>query len=161
MSRDTRPQGAAFLLAQVGAHAAARFGERVDAVGLSRPQSGILGLLTANPGISQQELAQLLGMLPSRVVALVDEMEEAGLIRRQRDQEDRRRNALALTATGKAALHKVAGIARAHEDDICSALSPSERRQLTALLQRVAAQQGLTPGVHPGYQALRPATTRR
>ena len=50
MSRDAeqpRPTGAAFLLAQVGAHAAARFGERVGEVGVSRPQSGILGLITA------------------------------------------------------------------------------------------------------------------
>jgi DNA-binding MarR family transcriptional regulator len=161
MARDQRPRGAAFLLAQIGAHAATRFGERVGAVGLSRPQSGILGLLTAHPGISQQDLAQLLGMLPSRVVALVDEMEELGLIRRQRDEADRRRNTLVLTAAGRAALTKVGAIARAHEDDVCSALTASERRQLTGLLERIAEQQGLTPGVHPGYPALRPATTRR
>jgi DNA-binding MarR family transcriptional regulator len=160
MARDARPQGAAFLLAQVGAHAAARFGERVHDVGLSRPQSGILGLLTANPGISQQELAQLLGMLPSRVVALVDEMEEAGLLRRQRDDVDRRRNSLVLTPAGKAALQKVAAVARAHEDDICAGLAASERRQLIGLLERIAAQQGLTPGVHPGYKSLRPAARR-
>jgi DNA-binding MarR family transcriptional regulator len=160
MARDARPQGAAFLLAQIGAHAAARFGERVHEVGLSRPQSGILGLLTANPGISQQELAQLLGMLPSRVVALVDEMEEAGLVRRQRDDVDRRRNSLVLTAAGKAALQKVAAVARAHEDDICSGISASERRQLTGLLERIAEQQGLTPGVHPGYKSLRPTARR-
>lgn len=160
MSRETRPQGAAFLLAQVGAHASSRFGERVHEVGLSRPQSGILGLLTANPGISQQELAQLLGMLPSRVVGLVDEMEEAGLIRRQRDEVDRRRNTLVLTPVGKAALQKIAAAGRAHEDDICAALSATERRQLTVLLERIAAQQGLTPGVHPGYRSLRPATAR-
>ncbi len=161
MSREGRPQGAAFLLAQVGAHAAMRFGERVHEVGLSRPQSGILGLLTANPGISQQELAGLLGMLPSRVVALVDEMEELGLIRRQRDEADRRRNTLVLTAAGNAALQQVGAVARAHEDDLCSALSASERRQLTGLLERIAEQQGLAPGVHPGYRSLRPATTRR
>src|SRR4051794_10754201 len=160
MARDARPQGAAFLLAQIGAHAAMRFGDRVHDLGLSRPQSGILGLLTAHPGISQQELAQLLGMLPSRVVALVDEMEEAGLVRRQRDDVDRRRNILVLTAPGKAALQKVGTVARAHEDDICAALSASERRQLIGLLERIAAQQGLTPGVHPGYTALRPTARR-
>src|SRR2546423_12157666 len=146
MSRDARPQGVAFLLAQIGAHASARFGERVHELGLSRPQSGILGLLTAHSGISQQELAQLLGMLPSRVVALVDEMEEAGLLRRQRDEGDRRRNTLVLTAAGKAALQKGAVGARTHEDDICSSPSASERRQLTGLLEPIAEQQGLTPG---------------
>jgi DNA-binding MarR family transcriptional regulator len=161
MPRDGRPQGAAFLLAQIGAHAAQRFGERVGEVGLSRPQAGILGLVTANPGISQQQLARLLGMLPSRVVALVDEMEESGLVRRQRDAADRRRNSLVLTTQGKAALQRVATVARAHEDDVCAALTATERKQLTELLERIAEQQGLTPGVHPGYKELRPATTRR
>jgi DNA-binding MarR family transcriptional regulator len=132
-----------------------RFGARVRELGLSYPQSSILGLLTANPGISQQELAQLLGMLPSRVVALVDEMEEAGLIRRQRDAADRRRNALVLTASGKAVLQKVTTVGRAHEDDICSALNAGERRQLAALLERIAEQQGLAP------DPLQPASTRR
>ncbi len=161
MPHDARPQGAAFLLAQVGAHAAMRFGERVDEIGLSRPQSGILGLLTAHPGTSQQELAQLLGMLPSRVVALVDGLEEAGLVRRVRDEVDRRRNTLVLTPAGKAALQKVGSVARAHEEDVTSALSPTEREQLVGLLERVADQQGLTPGVHPGYKALRPSTAKR
>lgn len=161
MPRDARPQGAAFLLAQIGAHAATRFGERIGELGLSRPQAGILGLLAANSGISQQELAQLLGMLPSRVVALVDELEQAGLVRRQRNARDRRRNTLMLTTSGTAVLQQVASVARSHEDDVCSALTASERKQLTAWLERIAGQQGLTPGVHPGYRTLRPSHTRR
>jgi hypothetical protein len=31
---------------------------------------------------------------------------------------------------------------------------------LIGLLERIAAQQGLTPGVHPGYKSLRPAARR-
>lgn len=162
MSREVGPpRGAAFLLAQVGAHAAARFGDRVHAIGITRPQAGILGLLTANPGISQQDLARLLGMLPSRVVALVDEMEEAGLVRRHRDETDRRRNTLVLTAAGRSALQRVGAVARAHEDDVCAALDARERNQLTTLLERIAEQQDLEPGVHPGYRSLRPSTSRR
>lgn len=130
--------GAAFLLAQLGAHAAARFDERVQALGLSSSHARILGVLTAHPGISQQELAGLLGMLPSRVVALVDEMEEARLLRRQRDDADRRRNVLVLTSNGTATLHNVAALARSCEDEICAVLTAAERRQLTRLLERMA-----------------------
>lgn len=161
MTRDAeqpRPTGAASLLAQVGAHAAARFGERVGEVGVSRPQSGILGLITGNPGISQQDLARLLGILPSRVVALVDEMEEGGLVRRQRDENDRRRNTLVLTPAGSATLRRVAAVSQAHEEDVCEALSSGEREHLTRLLERIAEQQGLTPGVHAGYRAVRPVS---
>ena len=42
----------------------------------------------------------------------------------------------------------------AHEDDICVGLSDAERKQLNELLTRLADRQGLTAGVHPGYQRL-------
>jgi hypothetical protein len=45
-------------------------------------------------------------------------------------------------------------LAAAHEDDILSGLNHDQRAQLTTLLELIAAQQGLTPGVHPGYRQL-------
>jgi DNA-binding MarR family transcriptional regulator len=161
MSPDGPPCGAAFLLAQLGAHAAARYAERIGEHGLTPPQTGILGLLRGRPGISQQQLAELLGMLPSRVVAFVDELETAGYVRRVRDGADRRRNSLELTAAGRAVLRTIGGVAKAHENDICTALNAKEHETLIALLTRIADQQGLTPGVHPGYRSLRPPTRRR
>jgi DNA-binding MarR family transcriptional regulator len=161
MSTDGPPSSAAFLLTQLGAHAAARFADRIGEHGLTPPQAGILGQLRARPGISQQELAELLGMLPSRIVAFVDELESAGYVERLRDGADRRRNALELTAAGKTVLRTIGAVARAHDADICSALTEKEHGELTALLTRIVQQQGLTPGVHPGYRALRPPAARR
>src|SRR5271154_6424832 len=66
---------AAFLLAQVGAHAASKFGERLGGLKLVPAHAGILRILAATPGITQQALATSLGALPSRLVALVDELE--------------------------------------------------------------------------------------
>jgi DNA-binding MarR family transcriptional regulator len=154
------PQGAAFLLTQLGTHAAARFAERVAAQGLTPPQCGVLGLLRGRPGLSQQELAEVLGMLPSRVVALVDELEDAGYVQRVRDDADRRRNALQLTAAGQKTLQTIGRVARAHEQEIVAALSPAEHATLVELLGRIAVQQGLTPGVHPGYRTFKPAAAR-
>jgi DNA-binding MarR family transcriptional regulator len=151
---------AAFLLTQLGTHAAQRFGERIGEHGLTPPQSGILRLLASSPGISQQRLAEVLGMLPSRVVAFIDQLESDGLVERSRDDADRRRNSLALTAAGTAALRTIAAVARAHDDEICSALSAAERTSLLDLLGRMADQQGLTPGVHPGYRGLRAPASR-
>jgi hypothetical protein len=48
---------------------------------------------------------------------------------------------------------KLAGAAIAHEQAITAALEPGEREQLIALLRRIAGEQGLTPGVHPGYRS--------
>lgn len=158
---STRPAtGAAFLLTQLGTHAAQRFAERTAEQGLTPPQSGILRLLRTNAGMSQQELANFLGMMPSRVVALIDEMEASGLVERTRHGTDRRRNVLVLTAQGEDALRAVMRVARAHEDELTAALTADERATLVELLTRVADQQGLTPGVHPGYRTLRPNASR-
>jgi DNA-binding MarR family transcriptional regulator len=161
MSTDGPPSSAAFLLTQVGSHAAMRFAERIGEHGLTPPQTGMLGLLRARPGLSQQELAEALGMLPSRVVAFVDELESAGYVERVRDGADRRRNSLELTAAGKAMLRTIGTVARAHDTDICAALTDKEHATLKALLERIAEQQGLAPGVHPGYRSLRPPAARR
>jgi DNA-binding MarR family transcriptional regulator len=153
--------GAAFLLAQLGAHAAMKFGERVGEHDLTAPQAGILGLLRGDPGLSQQALAERLGILPSRVVAFVDELEQLGLVQRIRDVADRRRNAVQLTDAGRSALETIGRVGRAHEADLCAGLNAKEHEQLIALLSKVAAQQGLTPRVHPGYRTMSPPAARR
>jgi DNA-binding MarR family transcriptional regulator len=160
MSTKGPATSAAFLLTQLGTHAAARYAERVAEHGLTPPQTGIVRLLRERPGISQQALAEVLGMLPSRVVAFIDELEADGLVERSRDGGDRRRNALALTAAGEAALRTIAAVARAHDDEICAALTKTERATLVELLGRIADQQGLTAGVHPGYRTLRAPAAR-
>jgi DNA-binding MarR family transcriptional regulator len=66
-----------------------------------------------------------------------------------------------LTEAGRAALETIGRVARAHEADVCAALTDTERNQLIALLGRIAEQQGLTPGVHPGYRTEDPAGARR
>jgi DNA-binding MarR family transcriptional regulator len=81
--------------------------------------------------------------------------EERGLIERRRNPDDRRHHALFLTAEGGQFMRtKLGPIGAAHEDDICAALTEAERGQLAGLLGRIAEQQGLIPGVHPGYQQL-------
>ncbi|WP_035865467.1 MarR family winged helix-turn-helix transcriptional regulator [Kitasatospora cheerisanensis] len=147
--------GAAFLLAQLGAHAAERFAQRIAELDLTPAQAGLLRLLVQNPGRSQRELADALGMPPSRFVPFADGLEQRGLIERRRNAEDRRLYALHLTDQGLALLGRLRDTALAHEQDVTQSLTPEEHAQLTALLTRIAAQQQLTPGVHPGYRTLR------
>ncbi|SNR47908.1 MarR family winged helix-turn-helix transcriptional regulator [Actinomadura mexicana] len=148
--------GVAFLLAQLGAHAAGRFAERIAELDLTPPQAGLLRMLAGAPGRSQRELADELGMPPSRFVPFADELEERGLIERRRNPEDRRLYALYLTEKGFALLAGLAEAGAAHEKEMCRALSQDEHRQVKALLERVAEQQGLGRGIHPGFRRLRP-----
>jgi len=154
-ARPARKQtGIAFLLAQLGAYAAERFGERVAALDFSRPQAGLLRLISREPGMSQQAVARRLGTPPSRLVELVDGMEQRGLIERRRNPGDRRNYALHLTAAGEQAMAALGQAAFDHEETISAPLTGAERAQLSKLLAKLATAHGLTPGVHPGYRNL-------
>ncbi|MBG0822617.1 winged helix-turn-helix transcriptional regulator [Planomonospora sp. ID91781] len=145
----------AFLLAQLGEHAAAKFAERIESLELTPAHAGVLRLVSVRPGCSQQVLAGALGALPSKVVALVDELQRRGLVERRRNPADRRLHALHLTDEGEEMLRRVRSAAETHGAELTRALDPEQRGHLADLLGRIAADQGLQPGVHPGYQRLR------
>jgi DNA-binding MarR family transcriptional regulator len=153
----TRPYGAAsiaFLLTQLGAHAAERFADRVAALGLTPPQVGILRAISVEPGRSQQALSEQLGLLPSRVVAFVDDLEDRGYVERRRNPVDRRLYALHLTANGRELMAEVGAVFRDHDREIAGSLTAAQREELAATLRTLAARHGLAPGVHPGYRSL-------
>jgi len=87
-----RAGGAAFLLAQLGSHAASQFAARLAQLELIPAHAGIFRILAATPAITQQALATALGTLPSRLVAIVDELESKGLLERRPHESDRRVN---------------------------------------------------------------------
>jgi DNA-binding MarR family transcriptional regulator len=147
-----RRPGNAFLLAQVGAYAAARFAERINALSLTPAQAGLLRLIAWEPGQSQQAVAGKLGTPPSRLVLLVDGLEERGLVERRRNPDDRRHHALYLTDAGTEFMGQLARVGAAHEDEICAGLDADERARLRELLERLAVRHGLAAGVHPGYR---------
>ncbi|MCX4090987.1 MarR family winged helix-turn-helix transcriptional regulator [Nocardia sp. alder85J] len=149
-----RGGGVGFLLAQIGAQATSRFAERVAALDLTPPQAGLLRLLAVSPGRSQRELADALGLPPSRFVPFADTLERRGLIERRRNPDDRRLHAVYLTGQGEELLGRLREVGMAHEQAMCEGLDPGEREQLRGLLQRVAAAQGLTPLLHPGFSSL-------
>ena len=131
-----------------------RFAQKLGPLGLSPPHVGMLRAISESAGMSQQQLATLLGLHASRLVALVDELESRGLAERRESPDDRRTHALALTDEGKKALSAALRIGAKHQDELCAALDDGEREQLTRLLEKIAEQQGLTPGVHPGYRRM-------
>lgn len=146
----------AFLLAQVGGHAASQFAERLAVLQLTPPDSGILRLLGINSGMNQQELSGKLGIHPSRLVAILDELERRGFVQRNPNSKDRRQYALHLTEAGRKVLEEIGLIGRQHQEALCAALNQGDRETLTQFLQKIAGEQGLTPGIHPGYKQMKP-----
>jgi len=130
------------------------FADLIASIDLTPPHAGILRVIAAEPGRSQQALSGQLGLLPSRVVAYVDELEDLGYVERRRNPDDRRLHALYLTPSGKKALSKIGELGRQHERLMTAGLDTEQRDTLRQLLAAIAERQGLTPHVHPGYRTL-------
>jgi DNA-binding MarR family transcriptional regulator len=131
-----------------------RFAARLEALKLTPADAGILRVLAREEDMSQQGLANALGMFPSRLVLVLDELEKTGLVERRESTADRRVYALRITSRGKEMLRAIGQVAREHREALVAALTPTEQETLTRLLVRIATEQQLTPGVHPGFRQL-------
>jgi DNA-binding MarR family transcriptional regulator len=71
---------------------------------------------------------------------MLDELEGAGLVERRKDQRDRRRNALALTASGKSRVLRADKARADAESDYLARLAGTDAKRLVALLQRLVLE---------------------
>lgn len=114
------------------------FDAEMKQLGLTPGQLGALFLIEANRGLSQSELGSALGIDRSSVVPLIDRLQKRGWVRRAARASDRRAHALELAPAGVALLGRLLPRLEAHEARIAAALQPAERKQLFALLAKVA-----------------------
>jgi DNA-binding MarR family transcriptional regulator len=142
--------GFGYLLVQLGTRAARLFAEQLAPLGLEPRHAGMLLRLAANEGKSQQAVGELIGLNPTRMVFLVDELEERGLVQRRRNAADRRSYALYLTDCGREVVGQVGTATARHSSGLGASLTEAERGQLTALLRQLAAEQGITEQSLPG-----------
>lgn len=96
-----------------------------------------LGIVVENPDMSQTQLAQALQIERSGVVVIVDELENADLITRNRVEGDRRSYALRATLKGRNLWSRTEKQVHDHEDKMLSALNSAERQTLKGLLGRI------------------------
>lgn len=106
--------------------------------GITGRQLAVLIAINGAAPLSQAEAAGRLGVDRTTMVALIDELEEAGLVRRQRDPEDRRKNVVVLTGTGRATLTAATTASEAAERQFLSPLPPAQAASLRTALQAVA-----------------------
>jgi DNA-binding MarR family transcriptional regulator len=86
---------------------------------------------------SQRALSDQLGIDPSDLVGLLDVLERAGYLARQRDPADRRRHAVSATDAGRDALARFDRVAEQVADDVFGVIDPRRRAELEALLLEV------------------------
>lgn len=99
----------------------------------------MLSAIDREPPLSQQELSRLIGVDPTTVVALVDDLEQLGYVKRSRNRSDRRRHDLLLTAAGRRNLAAAHRVADEVEAEIFSPLTAAERDTYADLTRKVLA----------------------
>ena len=127
-----------FLLARSNALSLAAGNAALRAHGLRVRSYSVLALAAGGRRPSQRELAELLRLDPSQVVALVDELQARELVIRQPDPGDRRANVVTATDEGTALYARATVSVAGAQEDVFSSLSPEERSHLTTLLRSVA-----------------------
>jgi DNA-binding MarR family transcriptional regulator len=115
------------------------FMETLGKENLSPRVFSVLSLCVSHPNITQSELARMIGIERSGLVAMVDDLEKRNYVERRPVPHDRRVQALVPTETGIKA-HKVASeMVRAHEERLLSHMSKEEQATLIKLLQKIRA----------------------
>ena len=87
---------------------------------------------------SQAALGRGTGIDRSDVTAALVDLEERGLVRRDVNQADRRRNIVSVTAAGTSHLEALDGVLDEIQERLLAPLSEDERRQFLTLVRRIA-----------------------
>jgi DNA-binding MarR family transcriptional regulator len=148
--RKTHPATASvgFMLSTLGHAISRRFHRALEPLELHPREFAVLRAVKANDGQSQQTLAERLQIPPSRIVAIIDELESRGLVERRPDPSDRRLRTIYVTRRGQTLLDDAFNLVVQHERAISDALTAKERAQLLELLNRIAASLDLPTDVH-------------
>jgi len=113
-----------------------RTAEALGSIGLTPALFSLLNVLGARDGAIQQQLSSDMGIDPSAMVKLIDELESAGLAERRRRPGDRRAWEVAITPKGRRSLKRARQLVAEVEGEVLGGLGAADRRQLLTLLRR-------------------------
>ena len=114
-------------------HYATRFG-----IGI--PEWRVIANLGRHPGLSANEVAERSAMDKVTVSRAVGALEHKGLLERARDDADKRRSRLVLSAKGQKVYAEIAPLALGFERDLLTALTPEEYAQLDRIIEKLNAK---------------------
>jgi DNA-binding MarR family transcriptional regulator len=116
------------------------FSDAMSGTGMRQVLLGILAIVEANPGVNQGTVGTALGIKRANMVALINELVDAGLLARVTAPDDRRAFSLTLTDIGHERLKDCTVRIEAHEARMLADLSADERQTLLELLARIEAR---------------------
>jgi DNA-binding MarR family transcriptional regulator len=143
-------QPATVMASQLGyllKHVQLRFSELTATAlapfGISGREAAVLRAVDNPHPLAQGQIARRMGIDRTTMVALIDDLQQRGLVQRRQDPHDRRKNVVELTGTGQDITRQATRIGEQVEQDFLSPLPPGEAAQfketLRALLYRPSA----------------------
>jgi DNA-binding MarR family transcriptional regulator len=141
-----------FQLLRLGQVANHRFVNQLAPLGLRPRHCAVLELLRGG-SMAQLELANRLGVAPSVVVDMIDELQELHAVDRVRSTSDRRRQFVELTAHGRSLIRRAANAARALDADLLRDLDSAQSEGLRAGLHQVVEGHQDRLGTRPARAA--------
>ena len=156
-----------FQLGVAGAQITRSFSLLIQHTGLTHKQVGLLAVVDTAQASSQREIAARLGVTPSLVVSLVDQLASIGAVRRTRSQTDRRVQVVEITDEGRQLLRLATDAAKKLDVELHKHLSPADLQALDRLLpallrtSSVAASNRLEQPVSPASLHQDDALSRR
>src|ERR1051325_6139662 len=90
----------------------------LESIGLTPALFAVLNFLQAHEGAIQQQIGAAMGIDPSTMVSLVDQLEGAGLAKRRPHARDRRAREVLTTPKGRRALQRARALAAQVEGDV-------------------------------------------
>lgn len=122
------------------------FDRRAAELGITRAQWRVLAHLDHQPGQRQVELADRMDIEPITLCRIVDKLEEAKLVERRRDPEDRRAWRLHLCESAAPLVQRLHALADEFSADVFGNLNPADLEKARALLAMIRANlSGLSP----------------
>lgn len=92
--------------------------------------------------VAQADLGRGVGLDPKDLVGVLNDLQSAGLVVREPDAKDRRKNAVSLTTGGARLLKRCEKAAREANEQLLAPLSEAERAQFMGLLIRISGTDG-------------------
>ncbi|KAA8740112.1 winged helix-turn-helix transcriptional regulator [Actinomyces johnsonii] len=138
-----------FQLGVAGAQITRSFSLLIQHTGLTHKQVGLLAVVDADQASSQREIAAQLGVAPSLVVSLVDQLANIGAVRRTRSQTDRRVQVVEITDEGRQLLRLATDAAKKLDVELHKHLSPADLQALDRLLPALLRASSVAAGNRP------------
>ncbi|MEU9224165.1 MarR family winged helix-turn-helix transcriptional regulator [Streptomyces massasporeus] len=128
-----------WLLGRAAARGRALVAEALAAEDMRMWHHVVLSAVRDLEPVAQADLGRGVRLDPKDLVGVLNDLQAAGLVVREPDPKDRRKNAVSLTERGARLLKRCEKAARAANDELLAPLSVAEREQFTALLLRISA----------------------